>query len=260
MTVGMWPWTRSVHRTQYAHVEAICSEAQPVAVRSLRIPESQAQYFRLLLEAPSEVLSRLPGLLAEGALSWSARDFEERLAQDADLDPKVVQAATVVASSLLVTLERGTMPASALPEAVARGVGEHVELPQDSGEWVRLVQFLGAVLEAPGNFGVSRKVQQVAVDHERPFVDARIITDVRPIFDADGANVATSVIVHTLGVETIQRGEHRDKYFFALDRSDLLQLRELVERALRKEGVLREQVRAAGWTVVEAGVGGESDE
>jgi hypothetical protein len=181
------------------------------------------------------------------------------MATEVDLDPQLIKAATVIGSSLLATAEGGAVRQPDLPAAVAAGVAEYIDLEPGSEERARLEKFLRTILESPGNFGVSRKVQYVGVEYQHPFLDARILTDMRPVFSVDGLEIPTSVIVHSLRITTQEAQTERSSYF-ALDRDDLLQLRELIDRALKKEGVLREKLAAAGLTVVRAGKLEESND
>jgi hypothetical protein len=225
----------------------------------LRIPDNQIKFFKRLLEAPADRLAELPRLLADSAPAWSASDFERRLAQDMDLDPQLIKAAAVVGFSLLATAEGGTVRPQDLPAAVVDGVAERIDLPADSAERARLEQFLRAIVESPGNFEVSRKVQYVGLEYEHLFLDARILTDVRPVFGGDGFEISTSVVVHSLRIKSREDRQERSSYF-ALDRDDLLQLRELIDRALKKERVIHDTLSEADIPVVRAGTVGDSND
>jgi len=79
---------------------------------------------------------------------------------------------------------------------------------------------------------------------ERTFVGARILTDVRPIFD-DGSSprVEGFVVINTLKIDFHEGREHGEVYI-ALDSADLESLRKRVERAQAKTASLSETMSA----------------
>jgi len=113
----------------------------------------------------------------------------------------------------------------------------------------RLVKLLN--LDA---FGVvETKALELKSEFEHAFCDCRIFTDLRPVF---GGNVADSpkamLIVHTLklGYHDAHENTHRE-FHIALDGSDLITLRGLIERAETKAKTLRTQLESAGITPME---------
>ena len=85
----------------------------------------------------------------------------------------------------------------------------------------------------------SSKVEQLKTDYPNLLYDAKIITDIRPIFsDPSGLPVATT-IAHTLKlVYHESAGEHKELYL-ALDAEDLKTLKLLLVRAESKEASLK---------------------
>jgi hypothetical protein len=86
------------------------------------------------------------------------------------------------------------------------------------------------------------KAMGVMVDQERTFYSARILTDVRPVFDEKGETVDAAVIVHNLRIHYGQDSEHKD-FYVSLDTSDIADIREALDRADAKakslEGILK---------------------
>lgn len=97
----------------------------------------------------------------------------------------------------------------------------------------QLVAGFGA-LAADDPIMVAEKARQLSMTHERSFSEARIVTDVRPVFNAAGDKILKNVVVHSLLVEYHEGYEHRTIQI-GLDKGDLEQLKYLCERALRKE-------------------------
>jgi hypothetical protein len=89
---------------------------------------------------------------------------------------------------------------------------------------------------------ITLKAMGVMVDQERTFYSARILTDVRPVFDEKGETVDAAVIVHNLRIHYGQDSEHKD-FYVSLDTSDIADIREALDRADAKakslEGILK---------------------
>lgn len=80
-------------------------------------------------------------------------------------------------------------------------------------------------------------------EHERGFHDARILTDVRPVFGraaSEGAHAA--VIIASLKIDFHTSAGPIESCFFALDPSDLVRLRSVVDRALDKTQSLKDLI------------------
>lgn len=75
-------------------------------------------------------------------------------------------------------------------------------------------------------------------EHARTFCDARVLTDLRPVFSSDpAASPVGMVITHTLKVEYHEGGDHRE-FFIALDADDIKTLSEVLARAGAKAASL----------------------
>lgn len=95
------------------------------------------------------------------------------------------------------------------------------------------------------------KAIDVATEHERIFLDGRILTDVRPVFLGDQTDQpAGAVLVHTLRVDYHEAG-HRRSFFVAMDAADLEQLRKVISRAVDKTASVRGLVTDAGLPIVD---------
>ena len=77
-------------------------------------------------------------------------------------------------------------------------------------------------------------------DHENSFCDAKILTDLRPVFGASAEVQPEGIVVtHTLKLEYHDdRGAHR-KFYVALNQDDLETLRNVLERADKKANSLQ---------------------
>jgi len=89
------------------------------------------------------------------------------------------------------------------------------------------------VLFAAAAVTLVSKATDLAFDYANLFQGARIITDIRPVYDKDATKIDAAVISYTLRLHYDNRaGDH--SLSVALDESDVRLLREQCDRALRK--------------------------
>ena len=82
-------------------------------------------------------------------------------------------------------------------------------------------------------------------DGERIYCDARIISDIRPVFGDDiEKGPASAVITHTLKLTYHEMGEHKE-FFIVLDEQDLISLQETIDRAQSKNATLSDLLKSA---------------
>lgn len=87
--------------------------------------------------------------------------------------------------------------------------------------------------------------------HERLFVDAQVLTDLRPLF---GENIEQQsrpeamLISHTLNLHYVDSDGAHDNFFIVLDDEDLLTVRELLDRSTRKSAAMRSLLQESGVT------------
>lgn len=90
---------------------------------------------------------------------------------------------------------------------------------------------------------VAARAYDLSAELERGFHDARIVTDIRPVFGPsvdDGVRAAE--IVSTLKVQYHTAEGPLESVFFGLDRGDLVRLQDVVDRALKKVQSLEQLV------------------
>lgn len=90
----------------------------------------------------------------------------------------------------------------------------------------------------------------VGYSHERLVSNVRIFTEMRPIFDEPvDSEFKAAVVTHSLRIAAYENGDPHELYF-TLDKEDLRQFRDQVQRALEKEVALQEMLKRAGVTVL----------
>lgn len=83
-------------------------------------------------------------------------------------------------------------------------------------------------------------------EHQSVFLDARILTDIRPVFGGEVSEGLDAVVLtHSLKIDFVREGK-RKSFYLALDQSDLRVMKTTIERAIDKATSLRETLETAG--------------
>lgn len=98
---------------------------------------------------------------------------------------------------------------------------------------------------------ITMKGMGVLVEQDHIFIDPRIVTDVRPIFNTKGDSVDAAVIVHNLRIHYAVNSEHKD-FYVALDTGDVQLLREALDRADQKAKCLQGLLKSSGVSYLDA--------
>jgi hypothetical protein len=93
---------------------------------------------------------------------------------------------------------------------------------------------------------IEAKAKELQQEAQRLLLDARILSDIRPVFGENiGENPAAFILTHTLKLHYQEGGDHKE-FFVALDEQDIASLKEISERAQKKTVVLKRIVEASG--------------
>lgn len=94
------------------------------------------------------------------------------------------------------------------------------------------------------------KAMVLRYEHEHPLCRVRILTDARPLFAEDASkSPEAAVIFHLLKIAYHDPDQIRE-IFFALDETDLADLKNAITRAESKAGSLRKLLESAGVKVI----------
>ena len=100
---------------------------------------------------------------------------------------------------------------------------------------IRLTKFLNI----NGALEIASKAATVLTDHDHVFCNARVITDIRPIFGSDlTVSPTAALVVHMLKISYHENKEHKE-FYVALDSNDVQKLQEILERANTKARSLK---------------------
>lgn len=127
---------------------------------------------------------------------------------------------------------------------VAEEIVKSEVLDLDEAERVAATEFLVGLMELPAMI-TSAKASDLMTEYDRIFGDARIVTDIRPVFMEDPHELANgAVIVSTLKIQ-YQDDRGLSSFYVALDTQDLVALKKVVDRALLKIDTVKERLDKA---------------
>jgi hypothetical protein len=172
----------------------------------------------------------------------------------ADLVPKVTLSRVQLQSvlSVLVTLSwlvadqqlTPTALAEQLIQAIAETKDTNLQIPPNEVE--RFKTQLVKLLELDRTLGVTSKALYIAHQFPCHYHDVRIFTDTRPVFTRDSSEPPAAFIVnHTLQLQIHDNGDEKE-WYLSLNTEDLVGLKAAIDRALEKEGSLRQVMEKTG--------------
>ncbi len=136
---------------------------------------------------------------------------------------------------------------SSVPEFVsiligAMQVSGRKDLAVSDEDKPRLTEKLTSLLSS-GSLELASKIEQLKLDHPSIFHDAKIMSDLRPVFAEPTDPPIGYIIGHTLKIISHEHGAHKELYF-ALDLEDINTLKKIAERAEQKASSLKAVINA----------------
>jgi hypothetical protein len=184
--------------------------------------------------------TRIPRRISEGVVQALAALYVTRENQAVPLE-------RFVDEQVAPALKGGLVAQPEKPDAVAIArIADEVEV-----RWTKLRSFLMVALALDDTVGAAAKAGPVMTEHERIFQDARVLTDLRPIFHPDlSERPHTAVVVHMLRLTTRDIFGEQNAQYFALDSNDIRFIRQLMDRAIKKEDTLKKLMEGSGVEVI----------
>lgn len=215
----------------------------------LPIPDRHRPSFVLLGGIPNSQFESVVDALATAHASLDERMLVGALRESAGLDS---DEALVVARAV-VELSTFRHTVGIAIEDAAERVADWLSLEPGHESRDRLIDRTTRLLECSSVRFLGKAVS-IGFQHERLFVDAQILTDLRPVFEddiTDDHGPLGAVLSHVLRLHIIgQAGAHEDVYV-ALDDDDIAILRAALDRAGRKSALLRGRLRDLSLTMID---------
>lgn len=218
---------------------------------TFRVPKQHHRALKLLTGLGEEQFSALVRALDGATPVLRAKELAAAVPDEVVSDDEDKQAVLSVLVSLFLMRTR---LAASLPEfitdvctAIDSVVDDDLK-PRD-GNWVPFQVFLKEVLTLDRTLGATAKALGLMLSNERRYCNARVVSDLRPIFpEAADQKPVASVVIHCLEIEFHPASDfdRTEKIFIVIDREDLDELKTAIDRAIKKHESLRELSEQAG--------------
>mgnify|MGYP006270910155 CR=1 FL=1 len=109
--------------------------------------------------------------------------------------------------------------------------------------WGRFSQYVDRLLSAEAICLVS-KALDLSFEYSDLFVSARVLTDLRPVFDDGQEHIIAGIVTQTMRLVTLVDGEEQS-IDVAMDDLDLLALRDACQDAIKKGGLLKKHMESS---------------
>jgi hypothetical protein len=209
---------------------------------ALRVPEEYIEHIQGLLGLPEQKIQEFLDTLAQTGPAFNVYDLAAEVSTRTELPLGLTQGIMQVLNSLYLTRERQSTPLAAFVDETITALQSALSLPVETADaqLAKLRRFLLVALSLDSTVGTASKAGRVLTEHERIFVEARIMTDIRPIFHPDlSEQPNAAILIHMLRITQRDAFRKQQSLYFALDANDLRSLKALVDRAIKKEETAR---------------------
>lgn len=201
----------------------------------IRLSKEQLNDLCLIRDVPEAVLSSMiGGLRALGALPVKPVVLHRAMVDSVAGDPTAAEALFRQVISLRGLIRQTNLTSDevfeALRETLSSGISQWTA--EEVERWEQIEPMLLALFELDVVV-LTSKALDLSYEYSHLLQRARILTDLRPVFDQDGTALKGAVIAHTLLLRYDDiEGEHT--LSVAVDEQDILSIQRQCERALKK--------------------------
>jgi hypothetical protein len=218
---------------------------------ALRVPPQAELAIQNLLDLPDEVIQQFLKALKSAGSKFNTNDLALDVSNATKIPRQLTDPIVQVLASLYVAREEAAVDLDAfLDRDVKSALRKRLVASEEKGKapapaeieirWNKLRVFLAEALALDETVGTAAKTGPVLTEHERIFVSARVLTDIRPIFHPNlSEKPNAAVIVHMLRIVTRDIFSSQYVEYFALDANDIRLMKNIMERAIRKEETLK---------------------
>ena len=213
----------------------------------LTIPEAYKQQLEKLISLSPETRQRFLESIKASKPTLMPH-FGTLVGQSAGIPvPDAIGYLSLLGSLVLLGEAEGMQPA-AMAVAVANGIdADALKNWSDDSEREQFVDFLTDALGLRSEIGIPAKALDVLIQDPHPLASARIITELRPVFfeKPTGMTIAAGMIVHSLKLSSFKSDGSQEEYYLSMDCLDLRQLKQIIDRAIKKEESLEKMFEAS---------------
>jgi hypothetical protein len=205
-----------------------------------RIPDPFLPGFKAINDLSEEEIKTIADFIINVPPGITGNRFKEKLTTGIPINGISDIADTLLSLGNLLT--RSTI--EEISDGLASGYNKSQEKKLSKDEENNLSHKIHLLIERLENFKLTVKAMDLLSETNNMFIESRILTDVRPIFEkySDDLN-GNALILHQLRIEYISNEENK-KFFVSLDLDDLKKLMENIDRAINKQSAIEEKYKS----------------
>jgi hypothetical protein len=213
---------------------------------ALQVPSHYIPNLNSIRTLSGPATEELVTALSSAKITASSDEMRDRIAAQVSLIPKdELGQITDVLYAMYHVREFSELNRNSFLKELVESVREHADPPISDEELPTIRQRFKELLNIPTLETISKAITLQRED-ERIFCDARIISDIRPIFAEDvKSRPEAATIGHSLRIAYHEGMDHKE-FFVSLDEYDLNELEEIVKRAKDKSDALTKFLSDSG--------------
>lgn len=217
-------------------------------VRIQGIPRQYQDGFVKIRDADDQTLRQLLSALDEASLVMNADTLAERLASGVEAvshdDMSDILLSLLSVYALREEFDLSTSEAAGnVAQAMQDSSLEKLALSDEDRD--KFEERLVALLSS-SRLDLVGKASALTLEQEHFMREARIVTDIRPVFGSNPASHPSgAIITHTLRLTYTDSDNRRRDFYIALDAVDVRDLQDSLKRAEKKAGSLKSMLDAA---------------
>ena len=206
-----------------------------------RVPENYIEGFTILILLEENEIVKVLKTIHASEAGLQLDGFKDLLsAENLELtNPELHELSLAIYSLIQLKTETKTEVDSLVRDLIGSYFEENeLEIPE--GADIDVIKTTAAnnllkIFQEEGQLPKTIKGLGLLMQNDKTYINSRILTDVRLIFDSKNAgDVNGAVILHQLKIVYTQNDEEK-QIFYALDNADLLELKDNIIRAIEKE-------------------------
>lgn len=203
----------------------------------LRIPKEHRKGLLKLGSLTEEQQQELLSLLRDTRPGKTKQLMDAIAAKAKTIDAKDLKGILSTLVALNVVREFLAVPIADFARDVLASLRKDDEDASDGEGRTKLLETLASALDVKP-FALSAKAQSLAREHQNLFHEAKIFTDLRPVFDFPTDPPVGVIIEYALKL-AFHRGPTHEELYMALDADDVGKIKAVVERAQAKAASLK---------------------
>ena len=204
------------------------------------IPEHHLQGFEILTKLGNDKFNKLIDVLRKLEKGSLVEEIGEAFVKNGLLKKEVAESLAGIIFSVYVLKYNREKGDGDFISDIIDSLKDSKKLSV-SLNWELLRKYLVELLDVDNNIGATIKSYILRGEYEKIYGNSRILTDFRPAFTDLENKIEAGVIIHNLKI-VYRRGRAEKELFVAMSSEDLKELKDSINRAEKKEKILKEAV------------------